>query len=220
MSLLVLLVYIKFTTLLYVLFVFSYRSPKLRILDVRQGVHCRTTCPEISTKSPTCLHSCAYSENSIMKLERQHSTGNSESESQPLWKPMELIVDLILDGSLREREFFSLLVNKVHQSSGSVHVCCRDLQIDDFSYARPLLNFLDFSCIHKLAVEETSLSEISRLLSHTVHLDTLSMSKVTCRSLNGKVFRMFLRHLGRMSNLKEISLSAFSLTDHLENLLR
>lgn len=199
---------------------FPYRSPKLRILDVRQGVDCRTTCPEFGIRSPTCFHGCTHSARSILKLESQCSIVDPNPESQSSRQPMELLVDLSLDGTLREREFFALLLNKVEQSSGSLHLCCRDLQIDKFSYARNTLKFLDMTCIHNLAVDQASLSEVTNLMARMIYLDSLSLSKITCTSLHGKVFRVFLNYLGRMNCLKELNLSSFSLTDHLASLLR
>ncbi|CAH6781410.1 Prame [Phodopus roborovskii] len=196
------------------------RSPKLRILDVRQGVDCRTTCPEFGIKSPTCFHGCTHSVRSILKLESQCSIGDPNPASQSSRQPMELLVDLSLDGTLREREFFALLLNKVEQSSGSLHLCCRDLQIDKFSYARNTLKFLDLTCIHNLAVDQASLSEVTTLIAHMIYLDSLSLSKITFTSLHGKVFRVFLNYLGRMNCLKELNLSSFSITDHLASLLR
>ncbi|XP_021044364.1 melanoma antigen preferentially expressed in tumors-like [Mus pahari] len=197
----------------------SSRSSKLRILDVRQGVDCRTTCPDFGVKSPTCFYGCTHSVRSIVKLESQCSV-DLKPESQPAIQPMELLVDLSLDGTLREKDFFALLLNKVQQSSGSLHLCCRDLQIDRFSYAKNALKFLDLACIQNLAVDQASLSEVTTLLAHMIYLDSLSLSKITYRSLHGKAFRVFLNSLGRMNCLKELNLSSFSLTDHLDNLLR
>ncbi|XP_052602148.1 melanoma antigen preferentially expressed in tumors-like [Peromyscus californicus insignis] len=196
------------------------RSPKLRILDVRQGVDCRTTCPEFGIRSPTCFHGCTHSVRSILKLESQCSVVNSKPKSQSSRQSMEILVDLSLDGTLREREFFALLLNKVEQSSGSLHLCCRDLQIDKFSYARNTLKFLDLTCIHNLAVDQASLSEVTTILAHMIYLDSLSLSKITFRSLHGKVFQMFLNCLRQMNCLKEFNLSSVSLTDHLASLLR
>ncbi|XP_050997321.1 melanoma antigen preferentially expressed in tumors-like [Acomys russatus] len=196
------------------------RSPKLRILDIRQGIDCKTTCPEFGIRSPTCFHSCTHSLRSILKLESQCSTVDPKPETQSSSQPMELLVDLSLDGTLKEREFFALLLNKVEQSLGSLHLCCRDLQIDRFSYAKNILKFLDLTCIQNLAVDQASLNEVTALMAHMTYLDSLSLSKITCKSLHGRVFRVFLNCLGRMNCLKELNLSSFSLTDHLDSLLR
>ena len=199
---------------------FPYRRSKLRILDLRQGVDCRTTCPEFGIRSPTCFHACTHSVNSILKLERQCSIVDSNPKSLFSRQPMELLVDLSLDGSLRERKFFALLLKKVEQSSGSLHLCCRDLQIDKFCYARNILKFLDLTCIHNLTVDQASLTEVTSLLAQMIHLDSLSLCNITCRSLHGKVFRMFLNSLGRINYLKELNLSSFTLTDRLASVLR
>ncbi|CAH6781412.1 melanoma antigen preferentially expressed in tumors [Phodopus roborovskii] len=196
------------------------RSPKLRILDLRQDAGCKTICPDISTKSPACFHSCAYSDHSIMKIEAQASVTCSEPEVQSSKQAMELVVDLSLDGTLREREFLRLLLNKVQQSSGSLHLCCRDLQIDKLCDCRDTLNHLDLKCIDHLSVDQASLAEVTTLLAQVVHLDRLCLSKITCRSLNGKAFRNFISQLRRMDHLNELNLSSFCLTDHLENVLR
>lgn len=133
---------------------------------------------------------------------------------------MELLVDLSLDGTLRETEFFALLLKKVEQSQGSLHLCCRDLQINDLCECRNALSHLDLKCVDHLAIDQASLSEVTNLLSHVIQLDRVSLSKITCRSLNGRTFRNFITQLRRMDHLKELNLSSFCLTDHLENVLR
>jgi hypothetical protein len=215
------LVLLCFVLFCFFLFSFStYRSPKLRILDLRQDAGCKTVCPEISTNSTICFRSCAHSEHSIFKIEGQESLSSSKSEAQPSRLPMELIVDISLDGTLRERNFFALLQNKVEQSLGSLHLCCRDLQINNLCECRHALSHLDLKCVDHLAVDESPLTEVTKLLSHTIQLDSLSLSKIACRSLNGRTFRNFITQLSRMNHLKELSLSSFCLTDHLETVLR
>nr|XP_004659033.1 melanoma antigen preferentially expressed in tumors-like [Jaculus jaculus] len=196
------------------------RTPKLRILDLRQGIDCRTTCPEISRKSPICLHSCDYSEQSILKIESQFSHVHSNSEIQSTKQAMELIVDLSLKVRLKERGFLLSVSSKVHQSLGSLHVCCRDLKIDASSDYRSIVEILDLLCLQNLAIEKASLSEVTNLLCQIENLDRLSLSKITIRSLNIKIFRCFLRQLRRLDNLEELNLSSFCLTNNLENLLR
>lgn len=132
--------------------------------------------------------------------------------------PTELLVDLSLDGTLRAREFSSLLLSKVEESFGSLHLCCRDLQIDKLSEYKNTLKLVDLLCIEHLAVDQASLGDITTLLSHMVHLD--SLSKITLKSLNGKTFKSFLTQLERMKNLQELSLSFFRLTNRLHKLLR
>ncbi|XP_006232232.1 melanoma antigen preferentially expressed in tumors-like [Rattus norvegicus] len=196
------------------------RCPKLRILDLRQDAGCKTTCPDIINKSTICFHSCAYSEHSIFKMELQENPSSPESEAQPSKVPMELLVDLSLDGTLRESDFFAFLLNKIKQSLGSLHLCCRDLQINNLCECRNSLRHLDLKCVDHLAVDQASLSEVTTLLSHVIQLDRLSLSKITCRSLNGRTFRNFITQLRRMDHLKELNLSSFCLTDHLESVLR
>nr|XP_004659035.2 melanoma antigen preferentially expressed in tumors-like [Jaculus jaculus] len=196
------------------------RRPKLRILDLRQDTDCRTTCPAISTKSPVCLYSCVNAKQSMLKIESINSIVTSESETQSSRKAMELLVDLFFDGTLKEREFISSIVNKIKQSLGFLHLCCRDLQIDTFYDCEDILSILDLVCIDNLAIEQASLSEVTTLLSRIVQLDSLSLTKIRFRSLNGDIFRNFLMHLGRMDHLKELNLSSFCLTNHLEKLLR
>ncbi|XP_059106770.1 melanoma antigen preferentially expressed in tumors-like [Peromyscus eremicus] len=196
------------------------RSPKLRILDLRQDVGCKIICPESSAKSPACFHFCAYSEHSILKIEGQFSMASSEPGAQSSKQAMELLVNLSLGRTLRETEFLVLLLNKVEQSSGSLHLCCRDLQIDKLCDCRNTLHYLDLKCIDHLAVDQASLSEVTTLLAQVVHLDRLCLCKITCRSLNGEAFRNFIFELGRMDHLNELNLSSFCLTDHLENVLR
>ncbi|XP_028608324.1 melanoma antigen preferentially expressed in tumors-like [Grammomys surdaster] len=198
---------------------FASRRPKLRILDLRQDTDCRTTCPEVRNKSPSCFYSCAYSDHSITKMESRLCFVNSEYKAF-LPKPVELLVDLSLDGSLMEKEFLIFLMHKIEESFGSLHVCCRDLQIDKLCKCKCTLKFFDLKCVDHLSVDRGSLSDITSILCRMVHLESLSLSNVTFRSLNGKVFKIFLSHLQRMEHLKELSLSSFCLKNNLDRVLR
>nr|XP_004659244.1 melanoma antigen preferentially expressed in tumors-like [Jaculus jaculus] len=193
---------------------------KLKILDLRPQSDCRTTCSHIITKSPVCFHSCPYFQNFPLKREAQHSTANLGSQSQLPRNPTELVVDISLDNTLRATEFLCLLLNKVEQSIGCLHLCCRDLQIYKLSKYKNKVKFLNMLCIDHLKVDQASLSEANKLLSQMVLLDSLTLSKITFRSLNGKVFRTFLSHLERMDNLQELHLSYFCIRDHLHEVLR
>ena len=198
---------------------YPYRSPKLRILDLRQDTNCRITCPEFSTKSPSCFHSCTYSDSSITKIERQLCFINSGCKTL-LPRPVELILDLFLDGSLIEKDFLILLMHKIEESLGFLHVCCRYLQIYKLCKCKCTLKFLDLQCVDQLSVDRGSLSDITSILCQMGHLESLSLSNVTFRSLSGKVFKIFLSHLQRMENLKELSFSSFRLKNHLDRVLR
>ncbi|XP_050997803.1 melanoma antigen preferentially expressed in tumors-like [Acomys russatus] len=198
----------------------AFRSPKLRILDLTQHPGCKTKCPVITTTCTPCLRCCAYSERSLMKVESQCSSSSSEPEGQSPKTTMELLVSLSLDSAFRENEFFALLLSKVEQSLGSLHLCCRDLRIKNLSECRWALSHLDLKCVSHLAVVKASLTNVVSLLKHAVNLDSLSLSKITCRSFKGRTFRNFLCQLRGMDHLKELSLSSFCLTDHLEHVLR
>ncbi|XP_055475401.1 melanoma antigen preferentially expressed in tumors-like [Psammomys obesus] len=195
------------------------RRPKLRILDLRQVTYSRITCPEVRIKSPSCFHSCAYSDHSITKIEGHLRLGNSGFETQSP-RPVELLVDLSLFGSLMEKEFLDLLMGKVEESSGSLHVCCRDLHVDKLSNYKCTLKFLDLKCVDRLLVDKGSLSDINRILSRMAHLQSLSLFKVSFRSLSGKVFKNFLSNLQHMEKLKELNLASFYLKNHLDKVLR
>lgn len=191
---------------------FPYRGSKLKVLDLRQDADCRTTCFQIRTKSSFCFHSCSYSQTSSRKR-REPSTVNLGSEVQLSRYPTELLVGLSLNGTLRTRAFLSFLLSKVEQSPGSLHLCCRDLQIDKLSDYNNTLKLLNLLCIDHLAVDQASLNDINTLLSQIAHLDSLTLSKITLKSLNGKIFKSFLTQLERMDNLQEINLSFFCLTN-------
>ncbi|XP_050997807.1 melanoma antigen preferentially expressed in tumors-like [Acomys russatus] len=198
----------------------AFRSPKLRILDLTQRPGCKTKCPEITTTCKPCVRCCAYSERSLMKVESQCSSSSSESEGQSPKTTMELLVSLSIDRAFRENEFFGLLLSKVEQSLGALHLCCRNLRIKNLSECGSALSHLDLKCVCHLAVVEASLMGVVSLLELAVNLDSLSLSKITCRSFNGRAFRNFLSQLRGMDHLKELSLSSFCLTDHLEHVLR
>ncbi|XP_055475151.1 melanoma antigen preferentially expressed in tumors-like [Psammomys obesus] len=197
----------------------SPRRPKLRILDLRQVTDCRITCPIVRTKSSFCFHSCAYSDHSITKIEGHLRLGNSGIESQSP-RPVELLVELFLDGSLVQKEFLDLLMGKAEENSGSLHVCCRDLQVDKLHNYKCTLKFLDRKCVDQFSVGNYSLSDINSILSQMAHLQSVILFKVSFRSLRGKVFKNFLSNLQRMENLNELKLASFNLKNYLDKLLR
>ncbi|XP_058391240.1 melanoma antigen preferentially expressed in tumors-like [Diceros bicornis minor] len=201
-------------------------GPKLSILDLRQDADCGTTCLEIKTTFPFCFQSCVYSQHSILKREEtQHSVKclgivNSESELQSAREPMELLADLSLNDTLRTKQFLSFLQSKGEQSFGSLHLCCRHLQIDKLSAHKSLLQFLALGCTDHLEVDGTYLSRVTTLLAQTIHLNSLSLSNIPSKSCKGGNFRTFLIWLGRLDNLQELSLVFFHLTDQLHKLLK
>ncbi|XP_075813006.1 melanoma antigen preferentially expressed in tumors-like [Microtus pennsylvanicus] len=198
------------------------RIPKLRILDLREDSGCKIVCPKIYTKSPACLFSCAHSEHSILKIQSRQSIASSEPEVQPSSLPIELIANISIVSSitLREHEYLTLLLNKVEESSGSLHLCCRDLEIDELDDRRNILNHLDLKCLVSLSVFQGSLVDVNNLLAQVGQLRRFCLSRITCRSLNGKAFRNFVSHLRCMDHLNELNFHSFVLTDHLETALR
>ena len=198
---------------------YPYRNPKLRILDLRQDIDCRITCPQVSIKSPFCLHSCTYSDHSVTKIEGQLRFIALGSTIQ-LSRPVELLVNLSLGGSLKEKEFSVLLMKKILESLGALHICCRDLQVVKLGDYKRTLRFLDLNCVNRLSVDKGSLSDITIILSQMSHLKSLRLLKVTFRSLSGKDFKNFLSHLQRIETLKELKLSSFCLKNHLDSVLR
>ncbi|XP_012890513.1 PREDICTED: melanoma antigen preferentially expressed in tumors-like, partial [Dipodomys ordii] len=197
----------------------SSRVPKLRILDLRQNADCMTTCSGIWNKFPFCYEVCAYSEKSIVKIgDANYRLANSDPQtSRP---PMELLVDLYLDGTWMTSEFLSLICDKVEQSLGSLHLCCRDLQIDKSFDYKKTLKLLDRACIDHLGVDEASLCEVCMIMPGMVHLSSLNLYKIKFRSYNRKPFKTFLSHLSRMNDLQELSLAYFSLKNHVHKVLR
>lgn len=103
-----------------------------------------------------CFQFCAYAQISALRMEAQCSMVNKESEVQSANQAMQLIVDFCLDGNLRENEFLSLLLSKVEQSLGSLHLCCRTLQINKLCECKSSLSLLDFRCVDCLAVDQAS----------------------------------------------------------------
>ncbi|XP_008579130.1 PREDICTED: leucine-rich repeat-containing protein PRAME-like [Galeopterus variegatus] len=162
---------------------------------------------------------------SIMKQEEaQHRVRclgivNSESEPQSSREPVELLVDISLDGTLRTGRFLSLLRNKVQQSFGSLHLCCRDLQIDGRLAHEHILQLLNMGCIGHLKVNEIYLSQVTTLLSQMTHLHSLSMSHITFTSCMRRSFGTVLTRLRQMNTLQQIRLSSCR-THPLHELLR
>ena len=116
---------------------FPYRGSKLKILDFGHDAVCRTICFQTRTTFSFSFQSCSYSQISALKCEGQHSTVNVVPEAELSSYPTELLVDLSLDGTLRASKFLSLFLSKVEKSSGSLHLCCRDLKIDKLSIKIP-----------------------------------------------------------------------------------
>lgn len=133
---------------------------------------------------------------------------------------MELLVDISISGTLRKNQFLSFLRTKVEQSFGSLHLCCRSLQINNMSCEKSILNFVDMGCTDNLEVKNADLSEVTTLLSEMIHLTSLSLFNIPLKSCKGRNFRNFLTWLGRLDNLQEISLSFFYLKNQLQKLLR
>ncbi|XP_060147995.1 melanoma antigen preferentially expressed in tumors-like [Globicephala melas] len=109
---------------------------------------------------------------------------------------------------------------KIQQNVGSLHVCCRDLQIDRMSGHKSILQFLDLGCIENLEVDQANLSEVITLLAQVIHLNSLTLCNIPFKTYNRRKFRSFLLCLGRLDHLQELSLSFFCLTDQLHKLLR
>ncbi|XP_062940788.1 melanoma antigen preferentially expressed in tumors-like [Cynocephalus volans] len=200
-------------------------APKLRILDLSQNPGCRTTCSEIRTTFPFCFRSCVHSQHSIVKTEeapqrvRCPGTVNSESEPQSSREPVELLVNISLDSTWRTGRFLSLLRNKVEQSFGSLHLCCRVLQFDGRLAHEHILQLLDMGCIGHLKVDDIYLSQVTTLLAQMTHLHSLSMSHIRFTSCVRRRFGTFLTHLGQMNTLQQIRL--YSCRTHpLQELLR
>lgn len=154
-----------------------------------------------------------------MKIEEQLCFETSGSMFHS-FRPVELLVELSLDDSLVENEFLGLLILKIGESLGSLHICCRDLQVEKLSACKCALRLFDLKCVKQLSVDQVSLSDITTVLSQMHHLERLSLFEVTFRSLSGKLFKTFLGHLQRMEKLRELNLFSFCLKNHLDRVLR
>ncbi|XP_048191298.1 melanoma antigen preferentially expressed in tumors-like [Perognathus longimembris pacificus] len=194
----------------------SSRVPKLRILDLRQNADCMTTCSGISSKFPFCFEACVYSKKSITKKQET----NANLEAQPSGISMEVLVDLYIDGTWMTKHFLSALYDKVEHGLGSLHLCCRYLQVDKVMEYKRAQRILDMMCIDHLGVDEASLSEVCMIIPGMIHLTSLNLYKIKFRSYKKKPFKMFLSHLSRMNELQELFLSYFSLKNHVHKVLR
>ncbi|KAI5239760.1 Melanoma Antigen [Manis pentadactyla] len=200
--------------------------PKLRLLDLRQGLDCRIICGEIRTTFRTCFWSCAYSQNSTHRTEAaQHNVrcngfDNSKSGPHSASETVELLVDLSLDGTVRTQKIVSFLQSKLRQSFGTLHLCCRYLKIFDMSAHRSILQFLDPQCIAHLQVDEAHLCEVNACVPQTVHLYSLPVSNIRFTCFTEIHFQTFLNYLGKLDNLQELDLYALFLRDRLHRLLR
>ncbi|XP_054977107.1 melanoma antigen preferentially expressed in tumors-like [Sorex araneus] len=203
----------------------SSRGPKLRILDLRQDPEYRITC-SYRAKYPVCFLSCIYSQHSILNVEeaglnaRFRGKVTTDSRSQSAWEPVELLVDLSFNSVLRTKQFISFLKTKIEQNFGLLHLCCRNLQIDNLSVHKSSLQIVNMVCTDSLKLERAHLRDVTTLLSQSNHLQNLILSDIKFRSCKGKNFKIFLTCLGKLYNLEELSLSFFCLTNQLHKLLR
>lgn len=200
-------------------------GPKLRLLDLRQDLNCCIICSEMKTTFSFCSWSCANSQNSTLRAPKaQHSVrchgfDNSESELHSASETVELLMDLSLHGTLRTQQFLSFLQSKLRQSSGSLHLCCRDLVIDNISAHKSMLQFLDPRCIDHLQVNQAYLREVNYIVAQTAHLHSLRLPNIVFTYFVEKQFQTFLNCLGKLYSLQELDLSALYLRDRLHKLL-
>ena len=127
--------------------------------------------------SPSCFFLCAHLEHSIMKIKDQHRIASSDPEVQPSNKTMELILNISLrsGSNLRECEYLALLLNKIEESSGSLHLCCRDLEIHKLGDSRNTMNHLDLQCLDHLSVFQGWFWNCVSQLRCMDHLNELSL---------------------------------------------
>ncbi|XP_054977106.1 melanoma antigen preferentially expressed in tumors-like [Sorex araneus] len=203
----------------------SSRGTKLRILDLRQDPEYGITC-SYRAKYPVCFLSCVYSQHSIINVEEAELNARccgkdtKDSSSQSAWQQMELLVDLSFNCFLRAKQFISLLTSKTEQSLGSLHLCCRNLQIENLSMHKSSLKIVDLVCTDRLDLEKAHLKDVNTLLSQLINLESLRLTDVECRSYTGRNFKAFLSCLGKLNSLEELTMSFFSLTNQLHKLLR
>ncbi|XP_059942413.1 melanoma antigen preferentially expressed in tumors-like [Mesoplodon densirostris] len=109
---------------------------------------------------------------------------------------------------------------KIQQNFGSLHVCCRDLQINRMSGHRSILQFLDLGCIDHLEMDQADLSEVLTLLARVIHLNSLTLCNIPFNSYKRRNFISIPLCLGQLDNLQELSLPFVCLTNQLHKLLR
>ncbi|XP_004606462.1 melanoma antigen preferentially expressed in tumors-like [Sorex araneus] len=201
----------------------SSGTSKLKILDLRQTLESEITC-YYRAKYPFCFQSCVYSEHSIHKKEEaQHRVrrlGMGTSESEPVNKPIELLLDISFSRTWRAKKFIIFIKSKIEQSSGSLHLCCRNLQIDNMRVHPRSLRILDPACINHLEVNRAHLRNVTILFPHLTHLESLKLTNRPFQSCQGRNFNIFLIWLGKLEILQDLSLSFFGLRDQLHKLLR
>ncbi|XP_049622783.1 melanoma antigen preferentially expressed in tumors-like [Suncus etruscus] len=198
---------------------------KLRVLDLRQDYNHGIVCT-YRVKYPFCSQSCAYAQHSNLKLNEAQPNlmcvemDTSESEPLPVKEHIELLIDISFNSTLRTKRFLSFLKSKIEQSYGCLHLCCRNLQLDNLSAPTNSLQVLDPACIDHLEVNEGDLKKVTTLLPQLIHLNSLSFNDVPFKLCKGKHFRNFVIWLGKLNNLNELKLSFFCLRNQLHKLLR
>lgn len=184
-------------------------GPKLRLLDLRQDPNCSIICSEMKTTFSSC--SCAYSQNSTLRTQKaQHSVrchgfDNSESELHSASETVELLMDLSLHGTLRTQQFFSFLQSKLRQNSASLHLCCRDLVIDNISAHESMLQFLDPRCIDHLQVNQAYLREVNHIVAQMGRLYSLRLPNIVFTYFVGNSSKVFSTVLGSWTASKNLT---------------
>ncbi|XP_049622889.1 melanoma antigen preferentially expressed in tumors-like [Suncus etruscus] len=201
----------------------SSGGPKLRILDLRQSQNYEITC-YYRFQQKLCSHSCVNSQNSILKVEEvQHRCIFNErvtSESASSWKPIELLVNLSFNSSWRTKRFLLFIKRKIEQSFGSLHLCCRYLQINHISVHNSSVQILDPACVDRLELNWVHLRKVITLFPQFIRLNSLTLFNIPFQSCNGSNFETFLTWLGKLDMLQELSFSFFCLTNQLQKVLR
>ncbi|XP_055981677.1 melanoma antigen preferentially expressed in tumors-like [Sorex fumeus] len=203
----------------------SSGGSKLRILDLTQSSDRGITC-YYRARYQFCSRSCVYSQHSILEIEESQNRVRclemDASESEPVSprKRIELLVDISFSCTMRKKQFISFLKAKAEQSAGSLHICCRKLQIDIMCVHARSLQILDAACISHLEVNRVHLRNVINLFPQLIHLKILKLTSLPLQSCEGRNFNIFLNWLGKLEILQELTLSSFSLTDQLHKLLR
>ncbi|KAI5235443.1 Melanoma Antigen [Manis pentadactyla] len=134
--------------------------------------------------------------------------------------PRALFVPLFIPAFLGRHKEILKAMSKLRQSFGSLHLCCRDLEIFDMSADRSILQFLDPRCISNLQADLDHLRELNTLVAQTVYLYSLRLSDIHFTCFAGRQLQTFLHCLRNLDSLQELDLSTLYVRNRLHRFLR
>ncbi|XP_055976763.1 melanoma antigen preferentially expressed in tumors [Sorex fumeus] len=205
------------------------RRSELRVLDLTldfeqvQG----KGASEALAKFPFWLPSTAKAEKQQVTSQPMAAEDSRKASSQS-GEPLELHIDLFLQGPFKLDTFLASLLSKVEQSRGSLRLCCRKLHIEEMTFNSliGILKTLDLEFIQELEVFDwfRALSEQSLFATQLGRICNLRSLKLAYYHWAfspeaEQSSSYFLSQLGQLGHLKKLHLAYSYLSGNLHQVL-